>query len=206
MGNRSNAQRRASNRIIVRSEIVSDAEAAKRRKRLLDVKVSKAPDGADVFVVEAPIAAAAEEVYGLVDWADERNKYRQMGDEVTQTDKDGRNFRLVIGFMDDLRFDCEVVEATKPHAYGYNCIPTPSVGHLERSYEHYRIVPTAADECVATYTMTAYFEAGLSEQQRAEVMRNMTIACHNGMAKLKPSAEYGVGTWEAFENTHLMSL
>ena len=174
---------------------------------LLGVKVSKcAPDGPDEFLVQATIEKTAEHIYALVDWADERNKWRQTGDEVTALDEEGRHFRLVVQFMRDVQFDYEVIEASKPHVYACVCVPTPSVGHLVRSDEHYRIEPVGETQSLVTYTMTAHFESGLGERQSAEVRRNMTIACHNTLAKLKANAEHGVGTVEAFENTRLMPM
>ena len=192
--------------IIVKGVIESEAAQKKRSESLLEVSVSTCAPNVHRFVVAAPVAAAAEEVYALLDWADERNQRRQMGDEVTALDDEGRRFRLVIRFMRDLQFDYEVEEALKPKLYSCICVPRPSVGHLERSHEHYEIEPLGEDRCVVTYTMTATFEPGLDAEDAAEVVRNMTVATHNTVAKLKANAQHGVGTVAAFHATRLMPL
>lgn len=197
--------RRGAGGIIVRSVIESAAAQRKRRNSLLDVSVSKCAD-ADRFVVATPVAASAEGIYALLDWADDRNKWRQTGDKVEALDKEGQRFRLVVRYMPELQFDCEVEEALKPEVYAWTCVTTPRVGHLERSHEHYRIEPVGEDQCLVTFTMTAFFEAGLDARQSAEVVRNMRVATHNAMAKLKANAEHGVGTMAAAKATRLMPL
>jgi hypothetical protein len=172
----------------------------------LEVSVCQDPLNGDRFTVAVEIDAPAEEVYALLDWADARNKWRQMGDSVTALDGDGQRFRLVISFMQDVCFDYRVEEAIKPHVYACACVPTPPVGHLERSFERYRIEPVDDARCAVTYAMTAHFEAGLNARQSTEVMRNMTVACHNALAKLKAEAEHGVGTFEAFCAARLMPI
>ena len=163
-------------------------------------------DGQFEFVVRADIAARPEDFYALVDWADERNFKRQLGDSVTPLDEEGRRFRLIIRYMTDLQFDHEVIEADKPSLYAYLCLITPPVAHLQSSQEQYRIESAGDDRCQVTLTILAKFEPGLSEIQTSEVLRNMTVACHNSLAKLKAYAEHGVGTLEAFENVRLMPL
>ena len=172
----------------------------------LEVSVRQDPLNGHRFTVAVEIGAPADEVYALLDWADERNKWRQMGDSVTALDAEGQRFRLVISFMQDICFDFQVEEAIKPQVYVSTCVPTPPVGHLERSFEEYRIEPIDDARCAVTYTMTAHFEAGLNKRQAAEVMRTMTVACHNSLAKLKADAEHGVGTFEAFCAARLMPL
>jgi hypothetical protein len=188
-------------------EVVQGAAAQGGAKTaLLEVAVSRSGPDANSFQVTAPVAAPADEVYALVDWADERNKWRQSGDTVLALDAEGRKFRLVVSSMKDLQFDYEVQEAIKSKVYACSCVPSPSIGHLVRSYEHYLFEPGGEKACVVTYTMTATFEAGLSAGQTAEVVKNMTVATHNTMAKLKANAEHGVGTAAAFSATKLMPL
>jgi hypothetical protein len=174
------------------------------REELLEVSVRKGTGGGDEFTVSAEIGVPAAEVYALIDLADERNKWRQMGDSVTALDSEGRRFRLIHSYMRDVAFDIEVEEALKPNVYTSRCTPMPPIGHLERSRECYRIETLEGGRCAVTYTMTAYFEAGLDEWDSEAAIRMMTAASHNAMAKLKANAEHGVGTIEAFNATRLM--
>ena len=195
-----------SNEILVWSEIVSEEQTEERNKRLLEVSLGKADDGADLFNVRAEIATSAGEVYALVDWGDERNARRQLGDTVQGLDEEGRRFRLVIDFMSDVDFDYEILKAVKPSIYEYECLINPPQGHLGRTIEQFRIEPVSDDRCTVTLTVTAYFDSGLSVSKQDEVRHTMTVGAHNGLAKLKAYAEHGVGTSEAFENLRLMSL
>jgi hypothetical protein len=161
-------------------------------------------EGQVEFKVTAVIAAPADRIYALIDWADEQNAKRQLGDSVIALDDEGRRFRLVVRFMSDLEFDYEVLEAVKPSIYACLCLPTPSIGHLESTVERYEIGPGEAQGSTVTLMTLAQYARGLSEAQMDEVTRRSTVACHNALAKLKAFAEYGVGTIEAFENTVLM--
>jgi hypothetical protein len=193
--------------VFVTSEIISEEEHDRRRSQFLSVAHRKASDDdADIFVVTAEIAAAAEDIFALVDWADPRNSKRQLGEEVVALDDSGRRFRLVIDFMRDVQFDNEVLRAEKPAVYQYECLIIPPQGHLGRTVEMYEIEPLHDGKCSVTMTITAYFDVGLSPATQAETIHMMTVGAHNGLAKIKAYAEHGVGTMEAFHNLQLMPL
>jgi hypothetical protein len=193
-------------RVVVRAVVESAAAHDARERSLLDVAVSECGLNAYKFVVSVRIAAPAEEIYALVDWADERNKWRQMGDAVTAIDDEGRRYRLVISYMPDVQFDHEVEEALRPEVYAFTGKMTPRLGHLEHCRSHYRMDAIGTAQTVLTCTTTAQFEADLNAGDLAQAVRLMTIACHNTAAKLKANAEHGVGTVEAFNATVLMPL
>jgi hypothetical protein len=196
-----------SNDIFVASEIIDQEELDRRTSQLLDVAHRKSSeDGADIFTVTAEIAARADDIYALVDWADPRNHKRQLGEDVVALDDDGRRFRLVIDFMRDVQFDNEVLRAEKPTVYQYECLITPPQGNLGRTVEKFDIEPLSEDKCAVTMTINAYFDLGLSADRQAETIRMMTVGAHNGLAKVKSYAEHGVGTMEAFQNLRLMPL
>lgn len=163
------------------------------------------PNGAS-FTAATPIEASAEDVYALVDWSDERNKSRQMGEEVTELDGRGLRYRVVVSHMPDVEFIHDVVEASKPTLYASRATMTPRLGHLVQSLSKYSIAPIAKDRSEVTYVMTAEFEPGIGEAELAHCTRFAAVATHNTLAKLKANAEHGVGSLEAFNATTLMPL
>ncbi len=196
--------RRGAGEVIVKSVVRS--AAAEGKSPLLEVSVSKCAPNVHRFVVSAAVAVPAEEVYALIDWADERNRYRQMGDTVTALDDEGRRFRVAVSYMRGLRWDYEVEEAVKPQVYACTCVPSSTADHLERSHEHFRFEERGEDQCFVTYTMTAHFTAGLDVELYAEIDRIMSVASHNTIVKLKANAEHGVGTVAACKATRLMPV
>ena len=153
-------------------------------------KKKPAPEGPVNFVMAIEIAASAQDVYALLDWADPRNAKRQLGHEVTQLAPD--TFRLVMQGMEDIPFEFRVLEA-KPHGeYSMICDPMPPVGRRKYTRETYVIESLGENACQVDLIVEAEFIDGISMREYKQEMELGMLSNYNALAKFKLHAEHGV--------------
>lgn len=155
-------------------------------------KPEMAPEGPVTFDFETGIAAPAEEIYALVDFADPRNAKRQLGHSVAQGEAGPGNFILVIRQMPDAEFVLSVTDATAPSSYAYRCDPRPQQGRLQWSMERYTIADQGDGTCLVTLLVEAQFDEPLPQREYARHVGMMASGCDIALEKLKLHAEQGM--------------
>ena len=163
-------------------------------------KPKLASTGPYVFQAETDIAASAEDVFALVDFADPRNAERVRGATIETVAGTGDCFIMRMPAMPDFRFHIEVLEAEAPNHYAFAIVCDPPVGRMARSTEAYTIWNVPGGGCRLRLENTVTFQDGLRLKHVQEEIGCMTIASHNSVAKLKLQAEQGVSAVHAVED------
>ena len=123
-----------------------------------------APEGPVEFSLDMEIERPADEVYRLLDWADEMNAKRGEGHRVLPGQGTGR-WRLIMTGMEDVTYYITVLEEAPARLYSYDCKPEPMVGRLVSSTETYRIEALPGERCRAGLVVVAHLVAGMTERQ-----------------------------------------
>lgn len=160
-----------------------------------------APEGATRFVLGADIAAPAEAVYALLDWSSPVNAKRQLGHSVMALGAAGDRFRMIMTSMPDHCFDFRVTQARHPLIYEFESEILPRVGRLCGESEHYGIEHVGENACRVTLTVDADFGTGLNMREFRHESETMTLACLQGLTKLKIHAEQGADAVRMLEST-----
>lgn len=163
-------------------------------------KPKLAPQGPYVFQAETDIAASAEDVFALVDFADPRNAERARGATIEPVADTGDRFIMRVPAMLDFRFKIEVVESEAPNHYAFAIVCDPPVGRMASSTETYTIWDVPGGGCRLRLDNAVTFQDGLRLKHIGEEIGCMTIASHNAVAKLKLQAEQGVSAVHAVED------
>ena len=150
-----------------------------------------APEGSTRFSASADIAAPAEAVYALLDWGSAMNAKRQLGHSVVAMGTAGDRFRMILTSMPDHRFDFRVTQAQHPSIYAFESEILPQIGRLCGESEHYHIEPDGENACRVTLMVDANFGTGLTMREFSQETERMTLACLQGLTKLKIHAEQG---------------
>ena len=159
-----------------------------------------APEGPVAFEFEEEIAVPAQELFRIVDFADEKCWKRDVG----TVDKVGENkFVMRLDMLPDVDFAIGVLDVEQDTLYSYDCVSDPLMGNLERSIEGYQIDPTGEDSCHVTLVVMAEFREGLSKKEWDGEVQMMAMAVMNSLAKLKLHAEQGV---EAIREVEKMQM
>ena len=157
------------------------------------------PFGPCEFEHSIEIERPAAELYAMVDWGDERNAKRALGNKVEQVASSPDRFRLHLDMVPDHRFEMIVTEAVPGQRYAYDCEITPPVGRLVACKEAYTVEPLGEGSCKLGLTVIAWFVGGMSEQDMAMEIMMMGTSGQNAIAKLKIQAEQGVEAVHALE-------
>jgi hypothetical protein len=156
------------------------------------LKPRMAPEGAVQFDLHAEIERPAQEVYPLLDWADERNAKRALGNRVERIGSSPDRFRLLLDLVPGHAFEMTVTEAVPGEHYAFESTVTPWIGQLVSGHEAYRLERVGERSCRICLTMTATFVSGMRMKAFERELATMTTACGNALAKLKMQAEQGV--------------
>lgn len=162
-------------------------------------KKKPAPEGPVEIGLSILVERPPSDVYPLIDWADERNAKRQLGNEVSALDGSPNAFRLIMTEMPEHNFDMLVSEATPHSSYRYTTDINPRVGRLEASEEHYRIEPADDGQCELSLSISATFRPGLNIDEFKQEVVMVSVACRNALLKLKAHAEGGVEAVHALD-------
>ena len=163
-------------------------------------KPKRAPEGPVCIELDVEIAKPADEVYPLIDWADDRNAKRATGHMVAPLGTDGRSWRMVMETMPDLAFDYEVTEEQPGRVYAFTCSIQPKVGRLVSSSERYTLEPLGEDRCLLTLLTEAEFDAGLRQSEWLCEVQMMTAATQSALQKFRIQAEAGAAAAKALDN------
>ena len=163
------------------------------------LKPEMAPEGPVEFDVALQVDRPASEVYALLDWADPRNAKRDLGHKVEVLDGQPGRFLLIMTEMPEHRFEIIVTEAEPGRSYRFFTDISPRVGRLMECHEHYQIEPIDDSHCRLSLKTIATFTSGLTMKEYEMELTMMTVACHNGIAKLKIHAEDGADAVRAAE-------
>lgn len=159
-------------------------------------KAKPAPDVPVVFEFEMPIARSADELFGLLNYADPNNWKRKVG--TVETVAPGR-FRLALDVTPDHLFTVVVSEAEPGRLYAYDVQTTPRAGRIVASSERYSITPTSHDSCRVKLVTTVEFEKEMTRREWQDECKMLAIAVNNTLAKLKLHAEQGTSVIREIE-------
>ena len=165
-------------------------------------KRNRAPEGPVSIAAEVEIAKSCEDVYALLDFADERNAKRALGYEVKRVG-DNR-WQMITTHLPDLTFLFDITEAEAGKLYAYDCIIEPSMPNLVRSSETYTLDPLGADTCRLTLLNTVEFRPGLSKRAHAHEVAMMATSTHSALQKFKLQAEHGAAATKVIEDNALI--
>ena len=149
--------------------------------------------------IERPVS----EVYPLLDWADERNAKRQLGNRVDQVDVTPERYRLHLDMVPDHKFEMTMTEVVPGRTYAFQNEITPPVGRLVSSHETYSLEPLGEGSCRLGLEVAATF-VGMSEEKLAREVMVMAMSCENALTKLKVHAEEGVDAVRAIEHSQMI--
>ncbi len=152
-------------------------------------KPRAAPEGPFTIDFDIAIDRPADEVFGLVDFADPRNAKKQVG---TVEPTGPSTFRMQLDLLPDRVIDILVTEAEAPRVYAFEAKITPQAGRLAHSHERYEIEATGENSCILRLITNVTFEPGLTMRQFESEIMMMSSAVNNALAKLKIHAEQGV--------------
>jgi hypothetical protein len=158
-----------------------------------------APDEPIELKVSIEIARPADEVYALLDFADERHQLRARGNEIRQIADDPLEYRLWYDLAPDLNFLFTVTEAVPARSYAYSAVIVPPVGLRLGSHEAYTLEPLDGGACSLTFVNTILHVPGLTVEQLGDEVAKSTMAAANSLTKLKIQAELGLEAVEAYE-------
>ena len=161
-------------------------------------KSKSVPTGPVEFEFTVEIACPVAEVYALIDWTDPRNAKRQLGNEITQAEGEGR-FEMVLNGLPDHRFEIVVLAAEPDRTYEFASRIVPRIGRLVASTERYTLVPEGPLGCRLTLLTTAEFEDGLRMREFQHELSTMAAAVRSALEKFKIQAEHGLGAARAVE-------
>lgn len=157
------------------------------------------PDEPIELKVAIEIERSAEDVYALVDFADERHQLRARGNEIREIGRDPLEYRLWYDRAPDLNFLFTVTAAEPGRAYAYSATIVPSIGFRLGSHEGYSIELLSESSCRVTFVNTVIHAPGLTRDQLADEVAKSTMAVANSLTKLKIQAEMGVEAVDEFE-------
>lgn len=141
------------------------------------------------FTDEITIEKPAEQVYGLLDWADQRNAMRARGHLITPIDGEADTFLMTLDELPTHAFGMIVTVAVPHSSYGFTTIVTPTLGRVAQSHEHYAFTALTPDSCKVTLVHTVLFIDRMPLKHLAEEELKVSAGCHNALAKLKLQAE-----------------
>lgn len=155
------------------------------------------PIGPFEFCHSVEIERQPADIYALIDWADERNAKRALGNRVERIG--AGQYRLHLGLVPGHVFDMTVTEERPGEAYAFDTEITPPVGRLVSCGESYTLSSREEHACTLDLRVRASFAGGLSEEELATQLSMMAFACENALAKLKLHAERGVNAVRQLE-------
>ena len=157
------------------------------------------PDEPIQMSVAVEIAKAADDVYALLDFGDERHQLRARGNEIREISSDPLTYRLWYDLAPDLNFLFTVTEAVPGRSYAYDASIVPQVGLRTGSHEAYTIEPISTGSCRLTIVNTIHHAPGMNRRQLEAEIANSSQAVASSLTKLKIQAEQGVEAVEEFE-------
>ena len=153
-------------------------------------KSKPAPDGPIIVSHSTIIDCPPDELYRIVDFADEMCWKKAVG-SVEPTGEG--TFLMKLDMAPELEFPVEVLETVPGASYSYECRIVPKVGRLVRSVERYDM--SAENEgTLVTLTLLAEMDSGMTVKERKQESQMLDLAGHNALAKLKIHVENGVDT------------
>jgi hypothetical protein len=144
------------------------------------------------------IDQSPDEVYALLDFADDRHQMRARGNPVQRIGSDPDEFRAWFDRAPNLNFLFKVDEAVPGHRYAYFARIVPPVGKRIQAREDYRLEAVDGG-CKVTFVNTIQHVPGLTMAELDREVARSTTATLNGLSKLKLQAEKGVEAVFAFE-------
>jgi len=162
-------------------------------------RVDRVPDEPIELKVAIEIDRPADEVYALLDFADERHQLRARGNLVRQVETDPPVYRMWYDLCHDLNFLFAVTEAAPGRAYAYSATIVPPVGRRTGAHEAYAIEPLEDGGCRLTFVNTIHHLPGLTPDELAQEVAVSSEAAARSLVKLKMQAELGVAAVEDFE-------
>ena len=157
------------------------------------------PDEPIELRLSIEIESAADHVYSLLDWSDERNQMRARGNIVRQEADTPETYRLWYDRTPELNFLFTVIEAVPAQEYAFTALIVPPVGLRVASEERYTIEPLGEGRCRVIFVNTVVHQPGLTQRQLASEVAMSSKAAANGMTKLKLQAEQGAEAVAQFE-------
>jgi uncharacterized protein YndB with AHSA1/START domain len=149
------------------------------------------------FTDEVVIERSAEQVYALLDWADQRNAMRARGHVVTQPDGEEDTFVMRLDGLPNHAFGMIVTEAVPHSCYAFTIAATPTLGRIAQSHEHYTLTALDEGRCKVRIVNTAFFVERMPLKHLPEEELKVSAGCHNALAKLKIQAEGDAAAVEA---------
>ena len=167
-------------------------------------KPKLAPEGPVEFAASVDIDRPVEEVYALIDWADERNAKRATGNKVTRVEGSTDRFDMVMPFMPELTFEFLVTEAVPGEKYAFGCLIKPGCGNLAHSHESYEFEALRHDRCRVTLQTATTFVEGLRMRDFTHEVATMAASVQSALQKLKLQAEHGPEVAKALEENTVL--
>lgn len=150
-----------------------------------------------VFTDEIVIENAAEQVYALLDWADQRNAMRARGHLINQIEGEAETFLMSLDELRNHVFVMTVTEAVPHSSYAFSIFATPTLGRIAHSHEHYTLTEFDAHRCKINIRNTVIFVDRMPLKHLPEEELKISAGCHNALAKLKIQVEGGATAVEA---------
>lgn len=157
------------------------------------------PDEPIQMSVSIEIEKAADDVYALLDFGDERHQLRARGSEIREISGDPRTYRLWYDLTPDMNYLFTVTEAVPGRSYAYSASIVPQIGLRTGSHEAYAIEPISIGSCRLTIVNTINHAPGMNRRQLDAEIAKSSQAVANSLTKLKIQAEQGVEAVEEFE-------
>lgn len=154
------------------------------------------------MAAEVEIAKSCEEVYALLDFADERNAKRALGYEVTGVGD--RRWQMTTSHLPELTFLFDITEAVPGNRYAFDCVIEPALPNMIRSSEVYELKPLGADQCHVTLLNTVELRPELNRREHANEVAMLAASTHSALQKFKLQAEHGAAATKAIENNTLI--
>lgn len=154
------------------------------------------------IAAEVEIAKSCEEVYALLDFADERNAKRALGYDVTSVG-DNR-WQMTMSNLPELTFLFDITEAVPGNRYAFDCIIEPALPNMIRSSEAYTLEPLGADKCHVTLLNTVELRPDMKKREHAQEVAMLAASTHSALQKFKLQAEHGAAATKAIENNTLI--
>lgn len=145
--------------------------------------------GPHEFSAETEIACSAEDLFALVDIADDRFWKAQMGDRIEPLGDD--KYRMTAAMAPDMDIVITRTQVEPGRMVEIEPVCTPRPGRLESASERYEIVSTGPGHARLELHMEVMFQDAMTEQVFAEESVMMSIAAFNTVEKIRLFAESG---------------
>lgn len=167
-------------------------------------KPKLAPEGPVEIAGLVEIDRPVQDVYAMIDWADDRNAKRATGHEVRKVAGHPGRFDMVMTTMPDLTFEFLVTEEQRPERYAFGCVIRPGMGNLAHSHESYEFEDLGEERCRVTLLCSATFTEGLRMREFTCEVSTMAASVQSALQKLKLQAEHGAAFAKALESNTVL--